>query len=349
MRVMVVRPGPLYSVADVHNGLVKGLCGLLGGENVADMKYDDLVEFHARARLRRDSGRYYDAFDREGAFHMASRHLLAAVYEFWPDVLILTSGFWIPPQLLATLRKRPHHVVAWFTESPYEDDKQLAMAAAVDTVVLNDPTNLGRFQEVNPRSFYFPHSYDPDIHHPARDAKTIDVAFVGTGFPSRVEFLEQVNWEGLDLRLGGMWAYNGDESPLNRYLITGNPLVCMDNWVTADIYRQARTSFNLYRKETTLGGTADGWAMGPREVELAACRTWFAREPRAEGDHLFPMLPTFTEPAELETQLRWALANPGKAAHAAARARRAIVDRTFDNTARRILGLVEDAPKILAA
>lgn len=345
MRIMVVRPGPLFSVADVHTGLLKGLrqCGA----EVKDVAYDDLSELFSRVAIKQDNGRYKPAFDRVGALEMASEHLQAALYRYWPDVLILTSGFWIPPTVLHVLRARPVHVVAWLTESPYEDDEQLKMAALVDTVVLNDPTNLQRFQEVNPRSFFFPHSYDPDIHHTATTSRTIDVSFVGTGFPSRVEFLEKVDWSGIDLKLGGMWVFADDDSPLIPFLVSGDRMVCMSNVLAADLYRQSRASFNLYRKETTRGGQSDGWAMGPREVELAATGTWFTREPRAEGDDLFPMLPTFTEPGELGDQLRWALCHRDEAEAATRRARRAIADRTFKNTAARALALVDAAPKTL--
>ncbi len=337
----------MYSVADVHNGLVKGLRA--NGCEVLDFKFDDIVEFFARCQFKQDNGRYKKVLSQPGVFEMASEHLTAAIYRFWPDVVILTSGFWIPPTLLHILRARPHHVVAFFTESPYEDGKQLAMSTVVDTVIVNDPTNLQKFQEVNPRSFYFPHSYDPDLHYPGKWPKACDVAFVGTGFPSRVEFMEQIDWTGIDLRLGGMWAYNDDDSPLNKHLVTGDPLYCMDNAVTADLYRSAKASFNLYRKEISAGGTPEGWAMGPREVELAATRTWFAREPRPEGDFLFPMLPTFTEPAELEQLLRWAITHESSVKRAAGKARAAIEDRTFTNTARRLLSLVDTMPRTLAA
>ena len=80
--------------------------------------------------------------------------------------------------------------------------------------------------------------------------------------------------------------------------------------------------------------------MGPREVELAACGTFFARESRAEGDGLFPMLPTFTEPTELADIIRWALTHPDERFAAAQQARAAIVDRTFDNHAAQLLKLI---------
>jgi hypothetical protein len=297
--------------------------------------------------LKQDNGRYKMSFDGEGAFHMASRHMLAAIYEFWPDLVIITSGFWVPPQALNVLAARPCRTIAYLTESPYEDENQLGLAAHVDMAILNDPTNLPIFQDANPNSYYFPHSYDPDLHYPGRGPRPHDVAFVGTGFPSRVEFMEQIDWTGIDLQLGGMWAYTPDASPLHKYLVSGDPMACMHNEDTANLYRSAKASFNLYRKETQPGGTHHGWAMGPREVELAATRTWFAREPRPEGDRLFPMLPTFTEPAELEQQLRWAIAHQDAAKRAAGKARQAIVDRTFANTAAELLSLVDSSPKIL--
>jgi spore maturation protein CgeB len=116
---------------------------------------------------------------------------------------------------------------------------------------------------------------------------------------------------------------------------------CMDNTVTADLYRSAKVSANLYRKEHSDQSHADGWAMGPREVELAACGTFFLREARPEGDDLFPMLPTFETPEEFSDQLRWWLTHDTERVEAAGLARKAIADRTFTNTAARLLRLVD--------
>jgi hypothetical protein len=115
----------------------------------------------------------------------------------------------------------------------------------------------------------------------------------------------------------------------------------MDNADAARLYRSAKVTANLYRKETSEGGQAAGWAMGPREVELAACGSFFMREPRGEGDDLFPMLPTFTTPAEFESQLRWWLAHPEERKAASVAARAAIADWTFTNTAARLLSIVD--------
>jgi spore maturation protein CgeB len=320
VKVLLVEPGPAFSVVDVCDGLEVGLRA--NGADVARLNLGDRLTFYSEAKIERD-GVLAHAFSDSAAIMMAAKSIEVACYEFWPDVIVIVSGFFIPPELWAVLARRPHHVVLWCTESPYEDDRQGRPARYADTVVLNDPANLAQFiDEINPRTFYFPHSYDPVKHHPgvADPDLVCDFAFVGTGFESRMAFFEQVNWDGIDARFGGNWQQVADDSPLLPMLMHPRG-ECMDNVDAARLYRSAKVTANLYRKEASEGGHAHGWAMGPREVELAACGSFFLREPRGEGDDLFPMLPTFTTPAEFEAQLRWWLAHPAERAEAAEAAR----------------------------
>lgn len=331
----------MFSVADVHRGLVSGLTA--NGVQVWDFPYDDLLELYNRSHVK-VRHRWRPAFNADGVATLAAEHLKAAIWQYWPDVIILTSCFWIPPLLYGVLRARPHHVVAWFTESPYEDDAQMNIAKMVDTVIINDPSNLEEYRKVNPRTYYLPQSYDPAIHHPGpgRPEWACDVGFVGTGFRSRIEFLERINWTGMDLRLGGMWKGLTDESPLRPSLV--HPIgECFDNADAVDLYRSSRASFNIYRKEHTYDW--DGWAMSPREVELAATGTFFVREPRPEGDEVLHVLPTFTEPEELERKLRWWLDRDTARERVANQAARAVADRTFQASTARLLKLIDGAPK----
>lgn len=341
MKILLVAPGPSFSVSDVYDGLAKGLRA--HGHDVGIFNLDDRLAFYCGAHLENDAGEWVQALQRDDAIRLAAKGIEAMCYEWWPDVVIIVSGFFIPPDVWACLARRPHHVVLWCTESPYEDDKQATPARYVDTVILNDPTNIATFRALNERTWYLPHSYDPDRHHPGGTGDECDFAFVGTGFPSRVEFFEKVDWTGINARFGGNWVAVGEDSPLLPLLV--HPQAhCMDNADAAELYRSAKVTANLYRKETTDGGTADGWAMGPREVELAACGNFFLREPRGEGDQLFPMLPTFTTPHEFETELRWWLAHPTERAAAAEQAQQAISARTFNNTAAQLLRLIDGAP-----
>jgi spore maturation protein CgeB len=339
---MVAHPGPSFSVSDVYQGLVKGLTQL--GHEVFEYNLHDRLEFYARAHVKQDDETYTKAFDEPSAVAMASAGLEVECYEKWPDVIIIVSGFFIPPRLWLILNKRPHHVVYWCTESPYEDDRQASGARFADTVILNDPTNLDKFRaEVNERTFYMPHSYDPDVHYPGNGDHKYDFAFIGTGFPSRVEWLERVDWSGVNATLAGLWKTVEDDSPLVPLLMHDRG-ECIDNCDTAEVYRSSKVSLNLYRKEHS-----DGWAMGPREVELAACGTFFFREPRGEGDELFPFLPVVTDPESFSEQLRFWLDHDDARQHAADAARAAIADRTFKNTARRLLDIIESAAAKIAA
>lgn len=344
MKVLVVHPGPHFSVADVHRGLLKGLqqCGV----DAREFNLHDRLNFYTMATLAKD-GEYIKAFSEEAALEMAAKGLEAALYEWWPDVVVIVSGFFVPPFVWGVLARRPHHVVLWCTESPYEDGKQAQQARYADTVVLNDPVNLDSFrQHTNPRTYYFPHSYDPDVHRPLPVDLNLaaDFAFVGTGFPSRVEFFEQVDWSGLTVNLAGNWQTLDDDSPLLPFLATDRE-ACLDNADAVRLYTSAKVNANLYRKELLEGGTADGWAMGPREVELAACGAFFLRESRPEGDDLFPMLPLFDGPEEFSDLLRWWLAHDAERTSAATAARAAVADRTFQNTAARLLRLVDGVGK----
>jgi hypothetical protein len=121
---------------------------------------------------------------------------------------------------------------------------------------------------------------------------------------------------------------------------------CLDNDETVNYYRSTKMSANLYRArdgkttEAMDERLTDGWSVGPREIELAATQTFFLREPRGEGDDLFPMLPTFTEPGEFEDLVRYYLAHEAQREDAALRARTAILDRTFDANAASLMRLL---------
>lgn len=332
MKVLAVEPGPHFSVADVHHGLVGGFRQL--GVQVASLNLGERLDFYANARMKRGR-RYRRAFSDEAAVHLASQSVLAACYQMQPDVVLFTSGFFIPLDLLDLIRSRGSRVVLWHTESPYEDDRQVERAEHADLNVLNDPTNLDRYPA---GTYYQPHSYDPDRHcpGPAKPGFGSEFCFVGTGYPSRIQWLEAVDFTGVDVALAGNWQGLAEGSPLRKYL-AHDITVCCDNSETVDLYRSTKVSLNLYRREANDDGLVDGWAMGPREVELAATGTFFLRHPRGEGDELLPMLPTVTDPAELGLALRWWLAHEDERVTAALAARAAVADRTFARAAGHLL------------
>jgi len=282
----------------------------------------------------------HKALTRSQALELAANGILSALYQTWPDVVLFVSAFFTPPWLLEVIRARRHKVIMLFTESPYQDGQQLEMAKFADIALLNDPVNISQYEAVCPVA-YAPHAYRPQVHYPAPGAQKIwDLAFIGSGFPSRMEFFAAMDLGGLDVRLAGPWHDVPDDHPVRDWT-DPDPEGCVDNTETADIYRQARTGINFYRREAEQDHVGEGHACGPREIEMAACGLWFARDPRPESDDLFGMLPSFTSPGEAGELIRWALAHPGDAAAAAEKARAAVADRTFANHAKKLLAMLD--------
>jgi spore maturation protein CgeB len=326
VRILAVEPGPNFSVADIHDGWVQALTGL--GVQVANLNLGDRLDFYARH------------LDPVGAVRMANNSLHAVCYQHRPDVLLVTSCFYLTAQCLDVIRASGTRVVILHTESPYEDDAQVERASRADLNLINDPTNLARFRQVAP-TWYLPHAYRPDRHRPraGQSEHASDFCFVGTGYPSRAAFFEQVDWSGVDVALGGHWQWLSPGSPLRKY-VAHDIAECLPNEQAAELYAATKASANLYRREAERPELSGGWSMGPREVELAAMGVFFLRDPRGEGDELLPMLPTFAGPGDFGDKLRWWLAHDAEREEAAAGARAAVADRTYEAHARQLLRLL---------
>ncbi len=340
MRLLAIHPGPNFSVADVFRGWLLGLQA--NGVETGAFNLDARLTFFGSAHVPdADTGDLIKAFDDDQASQLALDGLCSELWKYEPDVILIVSGFYTPPNMMQMMRDRGIKVVLLHTESPYEDDTQIARSEHADLVLVNDSTNLDRFRQVNANTHYQWHCYDPTRHYPGptRPEHHSDFCFVGTGFPSRVQFLEQIDWTGIDVALAGHWLNLDPDSPLRKYL-AHDINVCCDNAETADLYRGTKLAANLYRREAERPELATGWAMGPREVELAAIGTPFLRDPRPEGDDLFPFLPTFDTPAEMESLIRWHLSRPELLEDLGRRAREAVLDRTFANSAARMLRLL---------
>jgi spore maturation protein CgeB len=336
MRILTVEPGPAFSVADVHSGWLKAFQDL--GTNVRNFNLSDRLSF-VEAALR---DKVPENERGQIAARMVAEQLRAACFDFWPDLVVITSAFFIPPETYDTIRNRGIRIAVLLTESPYEDPFQLGIAARADIAILNDPINLDTYRAVQPNTWYIPHAYDPEKHRrrlPVVDLVS-DFAWVGTAYPSRVEWFEQTNLEGLKVVLGGNWQQLPASSHLQQHLLH-DPANCLDNEETVDVYSSTLASVNLYRKESETG-FQDGWAMGPREVELAATETFFLRDPRPESDEILSALPSFTSPEEFSDKLRWWLAHDEQRFDAIRAAKAAISGRTFVNNAKSLLGRVDN-------
>ncbi len=338
MRVLAVHPGPEFSVSDVYQGWLRAFRRL--GVTVIDFRLHERLSFYSRAGIV-ESGTFTRMVNDEGAVRLASKGLEAACYEFQPDVLFVVSCFYLPPDMLDLIRARGTKVVILHTEEPYEHDRQFARGVHADLNLLNDPTHLERWRTIGAAE-YMPHAYDPTVHcpGPALDGYRSDFCFVGTGYPGRIRFLEAIDWSGVDVALAGNWQHLDDASPLLKFL-AHDQAICCDNTETVELYRAAKMSANLYRTEAERPDLAVGWAMGPREVELAATGCFYLTEPRGENREVLGVVPTFETPGELGEKVRYYLSHEDERSAIAEHARARIAGRTFEANARRLLTLAE--------
>jgi spore maturation protein CgeB len=324
----------------VYQGGVEALEQL--GQQVSTYNLDARLTFSQRAMVETGSVDEHGAVglrramtDNE-AIEAASNGILSAAYKVLPDVVLVISCMFISTEQLGILRARGSKVVLVHTESPYDDDNQARLATHADLNLINDPINLAQFPA---GTYYQPHCYRPSVHHPGPPSAGMssDFCFVGTGFPSRIEFLEQMRLDGIDVLLAGQWKLLAESDSALRKYLAHDLFEGLDNDQTAQVYRSAKASLNLYRREADRPELSVGHAMSPREIEMAATGLFFLREPRPEGDELLPMLPRFDTPQEASDQLRHYLRHDHYRAKLAVRAREAIADRTFANAAKRLL------------
>ena len=347
MRWLIGHPGPHFSVHDLYEGWTEALREL--GEEVYTFNLGDRLTFYDAAFIEADGdadaeGRKYfrKAMPRQAAIETAADGIFRTLYKCWPHVVLMVSAFFTPPWMLDLIRDRGHKLVLLHTESPYQDDEQLIRAKCADINLLNDPVNLAAYQALGTPAAYMPHRYRPSVHYPAKPGaeKPYDLAFVGTGFPSRVKFFEQMRLDDLTVKLAGPWLDLPEDSPLRDWTAT-NPDGCLDNDEAAGIYRQSKCGINFYRREGEAAHEGEGWAMGPREVEMAACQLWFARDPRPESDETFPMLPSYGSPEEAADLIRWFTAHDSEREKRARAAYEAIADRTFTNAAKELMQILD--------
>lgn len=337
MRFLVAHPGPNFSVQDVYAGWVEALRNL--DQQVLSFNLDDRLTFFDNATFQVSDGVFRKALSVDQAIELSVDGLYSTLYRTHPDVLLVISGFMVPNELMDLARFRGTKVVVIHTESPYEDDRQIAQAEHADLNLINDPTNIHRFP---PGTVYVPHAYRSKVHCPGPVLPTAasDLVFVGTAFESRVRLFDAMDLDGIDVALAGNWSRIPKDSKLREYL-AHKAEECVDNEYAVDLYRSAKVGLNYYRREGDDGDDYAGWAMGPREVEMAAVGLPFCRDPRPEGDELFPMLPTFTTAGEASDLVRWWLADDARRDKASLQIREAVADRTFDSNARALLGQLE--------
>lgn len=237
----------------------------------------------------------------------------AAVYHNVEWVLVVSPQY-MPEELPHMMRSMGIKMAAYFTECPYEDTIHTPVtASAFDVALLSDKYSVGLFESFCPTVAYVPHCYDPDLHYPGGEREE-NTVFVGTGYNTRAAFMRKVKWPSR-LDLYGYWpaGWVGAHTNLRQFVRSKTPTTPQE---TADIYRASLTAFSLHREMRYMGSEeailpGEAYSLGPRNWELAACRTFQVSDYRPELEDVFgDAIPQFETPEELSALLKRAFDEP---------------------------------------
>lgn len=333
MRILFVSASVDFSIGDVSRGYRAAL--MRAGHEMADYIMPARYKYHMNAippELHRDQS---------FVAKQASENILNEAMYHRAELVVIVSGLNVHPIALWLLGQVGIPVAVILTESPYDDDPQaewLDMSRAKDdtklklTVFTNDA-----YSAMHMGWHALPPAYDPAFHYPAApDQDTAcDVLIVGTGWPERQAFLEAVNWNGIKLKLYGVWPGLKDNpnSPIARMY---SPLV-VDNAIIAGVYASAKININFHRNSKV------ALTPGPRVYELAACGAFQMSDPRYGLVELFgDSIPTFHTPVELEHLLRLYLEQPIARKKMADFARNRVRNETFDHRVSTMMAVLKE-------
>lgn len=362
LRILLVAPGAYWSTLDVFDGLLYGLRH--HGIHVDTYRLDTRIESSAKAlhwlwRTKVKTQPDLPKPNNADVMYHAAEGVLGMALRQQSDVVLVVSAMLLHPDAIVLMKRAGLRVVVLFTESPYDLEHELKVAALADGCWTNERTSLPAFRRVTKFVGYLPHAWHPLKHHVQADPDdddepAHDVVFVGSGFPERVAFFNKVNWDGIDLGLYGQWGRKGRGLGLNaraRACVKGENI---PNEQTAALYRRAKIGLNLYRVYAGWGKTrrriTGAESLSPRAYELAACGQFHLSDHRAEVLERFgARVPTFTTPAEAEALIRHWLAQPEERVRIAAELPACVAESSWVERAATVIGDLQQLLAIRAA
>lgn len=206
----------------------------------------------------------------------ASRMIVEDVVDYSPDWVLIISGMGFHPIALEYLQRMSIPTAVVFTESPYNEEHEQHFAQRCDIVATNEKTTAERNNWI-----YLPPAIDPERHNSDEVGADIemDVCMVGTAWKERIQLLMGVDWEGIDLRLFGVWpqlsnspnliqmrvAAGVEDDPEARAVLGSHYYEHITaNWETAAIYARSKICLNDHRNLNA----EDAVSVNPRCMEV---------------------------------------------------------------------------------
>jgi len=338
VRILVAYPGHSVATFDVAEGWYWGLKAL--GHEVFQLNYEYNIPFYGAVcdwHKERNENFKPTVID---VMWLASQDLVCKAIECMPlDFVLMITGVLHHPRAYQLMSKVGLKTALIFTESPYNDDLIKLALPLVDVAFTNDKNSLGLFREVNPRSFYMPHSYNPRTHYPPQEDVEAkyqhDVFFWGSLYEERKKLFDslmQEDLEGIDTYLVGTTLSRKGrvDMPITNAEMAkhywGSKIVLSPNRTTADYFEGTQIQ-------------AEAYSLGPRVYEVAACGAFqLTDDSRQELFDVFGgTIPVYGDSEHLAHLIRLFIDYPRWREELAERARKQVRPCAFENRAEEIL------------
>lgn len=315
MKIAIVFDIAPFSTKDVGLGLVRGFTDL--GHEAVSVPLD--IYSGALTNKHTEETKLDPTFIRE-VFQMVNYTLLGQLIFNPPDAVLVVTGKFVSSQTVKKIKEVLRcPVMLYLTESPYDDQKQLEWVSPYDFVFCNEKTSVEKYRAQHPRTYYLPHSYNPEIHYPRNDDSYLypEVFFAGSGSEERVKTLLSLDLKKLDLALYGHWR-KAQDTELIKYVEGG----ILPNEEAARYYSNSGINLNFHRED------AGAESANPRVFEVLACGGFLLTDFRAEVAELFQDgkdLVICHGPEDLEEKLHFYVERPKERQKIAASGRAAVL------------------------
>lgn len=141
MRILLVHPGASMSTADVCTGLRAGLAAR--GHEIFEYALDQRIE-RSGAWLTycwRKGGKTLDQPTAADILYHAGEELVARALRVMPDVVLVVSAMYLHPDVVVLLHRAGLKTAVLFTESPYDDERQVRLLPFLSMAWTNERTS----------------------------------------------------------------------------------------------------------------------------------------------------------------------------------------------------------------
>jgi spore maturation protein CgeB len=232
-----------------------------------------------------------------------------------PDLILILNGVHgFDVSLVPVLRTNGFKTAVWFADDPYFIDKTKEYALLYDYVFTHELGCVSYYRELGcSQVFYLPLAVNPYQFRPQRVDLSYrsDICFVGTGFPNRIRFFNQISSYLVGKKvmiIGGHWNLLNDYSQLAGQIRLEGTLE------SEKYYNGAKIVINLHRSvaEELNSLNKQALSINPRTYEICACGSLQLTDIRQDLTDLYTPgvdLVTYNKPEELITKLNYYLTN----------------------------------------